>query len=67
MGTPHEQNTPIIAAFLIRIILATSESLRFRQVQNLIINNVNHQGVPGTSVYWNNFIEIIKNWLKWTK
>ncbi len=67
MGTVYNPSNDILAASLIRIILATSESMRFKDVLNSILNSVPRRNFEGISVYWNNFTEIIKNWLKLTK
>ncbi|WP_338981793.1 ribosome-inactivating family protein [Spiroplasma endosymbiont of Eupeodes luniger] len=56
----YRNNNNIIRAAFARVILATAESMRFREVRRLIQNNTNN--------YWQtNFYNIITNWASTTQ
>lgn len=68
MGTSHQPETNILKASLMRVVLSTSESIRFRSVQDLIRNSVSTHTFPGIRVYWEkDFVPIIKKWSRITK
>ncbi|WP_126821476.1 ribosome-inactivating family protein [Spiroplasma endosymbiont of Megaselia nigra] len=68
IGGTNAPSEDILKASLFRVVLSTSESMRFRDVQNLIINSVSSHTFPGIPVYWqNNFKDIVKDWSKTTK
>ncbi len=59
VGTNRPPITQIIKGSLARVILATAESMRFRQVRDNIIENYDTQS---TSSVWGHYRNIITNW-----